>query len=263
MILSIIIPCYNEEQTIKPLLNRILEIDFPIDYEIIIIDDGSIRNQSELIKEEIKLKNIKFIRLTQNQGKGIAIRIGLKYASGDIFVIQDADFEYFPSDIPKLLEPILRDGVNVVYGTRFASRPKFMSKTHYLSNKILTNLTNYIYHIKITDMETGYKLFTKKILNQITLNTREFEFEPEFTAKVTLNGFKIKEIPIRYKYRNFGLSKINWLDGIESLLILYQQRFCPKSKLYQFIYNIYKFHIKKIAFKITKFMSKFIYLRRL
>lgn len=263
MKLSIIIPCYNEEQTIKPLLNSIFKIKFPIDHEIIVVDDGSHRNHREIIKEEIILKKVKFIRLPENQGKGIAIRVGLKYTSGDVFIIQDADFEYFPSDIPKLLEPILKNEADVVYGSRFFIRPKFMSRSHYLANKFLTTLTNFIYHTKLTDMETGYKLFNKRILNNITLNTREFEFEPEITAKIVLNGYKIKELPIKYKYRNYGLSKINWLDGIEGLLILYQQRFCPNSQLYQFIYNVYKHHAKRIIFKMTKFMAKFIYIRRI
>lgn len=107
MKLSIIIPCYNEENTIKPLLNTLFKIEFPIDKEIIMIDDGSLTNHKTILKEEIKSKKIKFIRLPKNQGKGVAIRIGLKYASGDIFIIQDADFEYLHSDIPRLLKPFL------------------------------------------------------------------------------------------------------------------------------------------------------------
>ncbi|MFX1320956.1 MAG: glycosyltransferase family 2 protein [Promethearchaeota archaeon] len=262
MKLSIIIPCYNEEKTIKDLLKNIFEIQFPIDREIIVIDDGSLRNLKEIIKEEIISRKIKFIRLPQNQGKGIAIRVGLKYASGDIFIIQDADFEYFPSDIPKLLNPILKNETNVVYGTRFATRPKFMSKTHYLANKFLTKITNFLYCSNLTDMETGYKLFTKKVLNKITLYTREFEFEPEITAKILLSGFKIYELPIQYRYRHFGLTKINWLDGLEGVLILLQNRYFHNSRLYQFIYEIFKYHMKKIILKLTKWIAKVIHLRR-
>ncbi len=178
MKLSIIIPCYNEEETIKDLLKNLFIIQFPIEREIIVIDDGSEQNLKGILKKEIISKKIKYIRIPQNQGKGIAIRVGLKYASGDIFIIQDADFEYFPSDIPKLLTPILNDKCNVVYGTRFSTRPKFMSNTHYYANKLLTKITNFLYHTNLTDMETGYKLFTTKVLKKITLNTREFEFEP-------------------------------------------------------------------------------------
>ena len=235
MKLSIIIPCYNEEKTIKDLLKNLFEIDFPIEREIIVIDDGSRRNLKEIVKEEINSKKIQFIRLPQNQGKGIAIRVGLKYASGDIFIIQDADFEYFPSDIPKLLNPILKHKFNVVYGTRFATKPKLMSRTHYLANKFLTKITNFLYHTNLSDMETGYKLFTKKVLNSITLKTREFEFEPEITAKIILSGFRIYELPIQYRYRHFGLAKINWLDGVEGALVLLQNRYFSNSKLYQFL----------------------------
>ena len=263
MKLSIIIPCYNEEETIKPLLKSLFEINFPIEREIIVIDDGSRNNQKNIIKEEIASNKIKFIRLPKNQGKGVAIRIGLRHATGDIFVIQDADFEYYPSDIPKLLDPILKRETHVVYGTRFSKRPEFMSPSHYKANKLLTGITNFIYKTEITDMETGYKLFTREILDKITLTTREFEFEPEITAKIVLNGYKIKEIPIKYHYRKFGAAKINWLDGIEGLLVLIKLRYFPNSKLYQFVYRIYKFHVKKIVLRLTYFIGKVIYLRRI
>jgi len=261
--LSIIIPCYNEEQTIKPLLKSLFEVKFPINREIIIVDDGSHRNHKEIIQEEIKSNQVIFIRLPHNQGKGVAIRVGLRNATGDVFIIQDADFEYFPTDIPKLLEPILNNEVKVVYGTRFSKRPEFMATSHYRANKLLSLITNFIYKTELTDMETGYKLFTKEVLDNIKLTTREFEFEPEITAKIALNGYKIKEIPIDYHYRKFGAAKINWLDGLEGLLILIKLRFFPNSKLYQFFYRIYKFHVKKIVLKLTLFISKVIYLRRI
>jgi len=236
---------------------------FPIEKEIIVIDDGSSRNLKEIIEDEIKNKKVKFIRLSKNQGKGIAIRMGLKYASGDIIIIQDADFEYFPTDIPRLLQPILRKETEVVYGTRFNKKPEMMSRSHYLANKLLTKITNLIYHSSLTDMETGYKLFTKKVLGKIKLNTRQFEFEPEITAKVLLNGFTILELPIKYKYREFEVAKINWLDGIESILILIQLRYCPESKIYQYLYYIYKFHVKKIILILTRNIQNYIYLRRI
>ena len=252
MKLSIIIPCYNEENTIKLLLNRLFEVEFPIEREIIVVDDGSRKNHKEIIKEEIVEKKVKFIRLPKNQGKGIAVRIGLKHASGDIFIIQDADFEYFPSDIPNLLKPILNKEAHVVYGSRFESFTKMMAKSHLMGNKILTKLTNMLYKTDITDMETGYKLFTKNVLNNISLFAREFEFEPEFTSKVILKGYKIKELPIKYQYRDFGVAKINLLDGIESVLILFQYRYFKNSKFFQYFYNIYKFHFKKIGNKLLK-----------
>lgn len=260
--LSIIVPCYNEEKTIKDLLKVLFETHLPIEKEIIVVDDGSRINLNEIIEEEINSKKIKFIRLPKNQGKGMAIRIGLKYASGDIFVIQDADFEYYPLDIPKLLGPILKYKTDIVYGTRFSTKPELMSRTHYLANKFLTKITNLLYHTNLTDMETGYKLFTQKVLDSITLKAREFEFEPEITAKILLNDFKIYELPTQYRYRCFGVAKINWLDGIEGVLVLIQNRYFSNSKIYQFLYEIFKFHIKRIILKLTKWISKFIYLRR-
>lgn len=263
MKLSIIIPCYNEEQTIRPLLASLFSVKFPVEREIIVVDDGSHKNHKEFLDQEIKLNQIKFIRLPRNQGKGIAIRIGLKYATGDVFIIQDADFEYFPEDIPLLLQPILNKETKVVYGTRFAVKPEQMAKSHYKANQLLTNITNFIYKTNLTDMETGYKLFTKEVLDKISLTTREFEFEPEITAQIVMNGYLIKEIPIKYQYRMFGAAKINWLDGVEGLLILFKFRYLPNSKLFQLFYRIYKFHVKKIIFRLTTFIAKVIYLRRI
>jgi hypothetical protein len=162
-----------------------------------------------------------------------------------------------------LLEPILNEESEVVYGSRFFEIPEDMAKTHYLANKFLTFLTNLLYQTNLTDMETGYKLFTKNVLNRLTLKTREFEFEPEITSKIILNGFKIKELPIRYHYRKFGNAKINWMDGLEGLMILIQNRFCPNSKLFQFFYDIYKNHFKKIVDHLTKFIAKHIHMRRI
>ena len=258
MKLSIIIPCYNEDRTIKPLLRNLFDVKFPIDREIIVVDDGSKRNLKEIINEEISAKKVKFYRLSKNQGKGVAIRVGLKFAEGDIFIIQDADFEYFPSDIPRLLKPILSKEANVVYGTRYDSFSKFMAKSHLMGNILLTKLTNFLYKVKITDMETGYKLFTKKVLNSITLNAREFEFEPEITSQIILNGYAIKEIPIKYQYRDFGVAKINIFDGFESALVLIQNRYFINSNLFKFFFKLYKFHVKKMGIKFLQLIFFFL-----
>ena len=261
MKLSIIIPCYNEDKTINLLLNSLFKVKFPIENEIIIVDDGSKNNQIEFIREEVLHKNVRFVRLSQNQGKGVAIRIGLYFARGDILIIQDADLEYFPSDIPKLLRPILNKQTQVVYGTRFFGSSYQMAKTHLYGNIFLTKLTNFLYNSNLSDMETGYKMFTRKILNKLNLNAREFEFEPEITAKILLHGFSIIEIPIKYKYRNFGVTKINWLDGLESALILIQYRLFIESKIFRFLLKIYKYHIKNVFNKILKHTINKIYFR--
>ena len=252
MKLSIIIPCYNEEKTIKPLLQNLFKTKFPIAREFIVVDDGSKINHKKIITEEIENKRIIFLRLSKNQGKGVAIRIGLKYASGDLFVIQDADLEYHPSDIPKLVEPLLKKEVEVVYGSRFFTKPKNMKVFHYFGNIILTKLTNLFYNVNLTDMETGYKVFSRKILENLKLSAREFEFEPEITAQIILNGYKIKEIPIKYHIREYGFAKINIFDGIESALVLMKYRYFYDSRVYQFLFNIYKFHFKKIVKKILR-----------
>ena len=254
--LSIIIPCYNEDITLKPLLREIFKVKFPIDFEIIVVDDGSYNNHKFLILEEINSGKVKFIRLKQNQGKGFAIRVGLKYATGDIFIVRDAYLGYLPRDIPKLLTPILKNRTEVVYGTRFLKKPKGMSKSHYMANRFLTLFTRILYKCNITDVETGYKIFTKKALDKIKLNCREFEFEPEITSKFLSKGFKILDVPIVYQYRNHGTSKINWLDGFESLMILIRYRHLPYSLYYQYICKIYKHHVKKVLFKLIDYFKK-------
>ncbi len=254
MKLSIIIPCYNEDRTIRGVLEQIFEVQFPINREIIIVDDGSDTNQSTQIKDFIDKNLVKFFRLKQNHGKGFAIRIGLQRSTGDMILIQDADLEYQPKDILRLLSPIMKKEAKVVFGTRFDSNSIKMSKSHYFGNKLLTRITNLLYGSKITDMETGYKLFSKDILKSIHLNSREFEFEPEFTSKVLLGGYKIIEVPISFHYRKYDETKINVFDGIESLIVLFQNRFFQNSKFFDYFYRIYKFHMKKI---LTKISNKF------
>ena len=145
----------------------------------------------------------------------------------------------------------MRNNVDVVFGTRFAEKPKEMVKSHYFANRFLTKVTNFLYNVNLSDMETGYKLFTRRIFEKIELNAREFEFEPEITSKIILNGYKIKELPIRYHTRRKGSAKINFFDGIDSLLILFKFRFFMNSKIFDFFYKIFKYHFKKIGIKIV------------
>jgi len=262
--LSIIIPCFNENETINQVIEKILKIKFPIERELIIVDDGSRIQQKSFIKSKIDNENIKLLRLKTNQGKGTATRLGLKKAKGDVFIIQDADFEYNPEDILLLLNPILKHQVKVVYGSRFSSKSAVISSVHYLGNKILTRLTNFLYGSKLTDMETGYKMFTKEILENIKFTSTHFELEPEITSKVLKNGYKIIEVPISYHYRKFGYSKITICDGIDAALILLQNRYFENSRMFALLYSFYKLYLyKKFKFSLQYLRQKFRFFRNL
>ncbi|MHA1336652.1 MAG: glycosyltransferase family 2 protein [Promethearchaeota archaeon] len=262
MKISIIIPCYNENTLLTKVLERIFTLNLPYDKEIIIIDDGSDILQSKFIP----LKNkslIKYFRIPINQGKGFAIRVGLRYASGDIIIIQDADCEYDPYDIKKLINPILEKKCYVVYGSRFMEKKIKMTKFHYFGNKILTFFTNILYHTNLTDIETGYKIFSREVIDDIKLNSREFEIEPELTSKIILKNYKIIEIPIKYSYRKKYISKITFLDGIDSFITLLHYRFFPNSKLFEILYKIFKNYFKKklnvILYRMKKFLDENFY----
>jgi len=194
MKLSIIIPVYNEAKTIKEILLRVIKAKLPKDIkrEIIVVDDGSTDETARILKE--KFHNVRDIRLFShkiNRGKGAAIRTGIKGATGDILLIQDADLEYSPQYYPKLLEPIINGRSAVVYGSRLKDlRFKIFGRNrtplplHFLGNKFLTAITNFLYKGKITDMETGYKVFTRKAIEEIKITANRFDFEPEITAKI-------------------------------------------------------------------------------
>lgn len=200
MKLSIIIPVFNEEKTIKKVLAKVRKSNIGnIKKEIIVIDDGSKDKTKEILLKE---KNIIKIFQKRNHGKGFAIRIGLKEATGDIIIIQDADMEY-----GKLLKPILEKKTKVVYGSRFLRKHKARYKTYYLGNKILSWITRMFYARKITDMETCYKVFKKEVIKNIKLKSKRFDFEPEITAKIIKRGYKIIEIPSWYQCRAFREGK--------------------------------------------------------
>ena len=227
--LSIIIPCYNEEQTIKVIIGRIKNIKINLKKEIIVVDDGSTDNSLNLLKS---IKGITLISHDINQGKGAAIRTGLKKASGDIILIQDADLEYDPEDIPKLLEPILDNESKVVYGSRFLEKKfkifdknRIIYPSHLIGNKILSMFTTILYFQKITDMETGYKLFVNSAIKNLNLKANGFDIEPEITAKIKKSGYNILEIPINFKPRLIEEGKkITWKDGVKALWYLFKYR---------------------------------------
>lgn len=229
--LSVIIPVYNEKNTILKVINLVKKQKiYPLKKEIIIIDDGSTDGTRGVLK---KIKGCKIIYHKKNCGKGTAIRTGLRFAKGDIILIQDADLEYNPREYPSLLSPVLKNKYCVVYGSRFKSRKGHLKNNHLtyfihaIGNSFLTHLINLLYFTNLTDMETGYKLFTKEALNKVNpLRARSFDFEPEITAKFLKKGFKIKEIQIDYYSREFSEGKkITWRDGLKAFFILIKYRF--------------------------------------
>jgi len=229
MKLSITIPTYNEGKSIMKVIKKVKKVRLKnITKEVIIIDDSS-TDDTKRILSKLKDKNLKIFFHQKNQGKGAAIRTALKHATGDVILIQDADLEYDPNEYEKLLKPIIEGKTKVVYGSRFESIRKNlekMYKLHYFGNLFLTVVTNILYGAKITDMETGYKVFRKEVIEGIKLRASRFDFEPEITAKILKKGYKIKEVPINFMGRKFSEGKkITWKDGVKALYYLFKYRF--------------------------------------
>jgi len=225
MRLSILIPVYNEKSTILKVIKEVEKVKLPnkLKKEIIIVDDYSTDGTREILK---KIKNYKILYHDKNKGKGSAIRTGLGCATGDIILIQDADLEYSPTEYPNLLKPILANKTEVVYGSRFIQKHEPRYKLYYFGNLLLTWMTNILFGSKISDMETCYKVFTKKVLKDIKLKARRFDFEPEITAKILRIGYSILEVPITYKSRKISEGKkISWKDGIMAAYYLVRYRF--------------------------------------
>jgi glycosyltransferase involved in cell wall biosynthesis len=223
MKLSIIIPVFNEKPTLMELLSRVERLD--LDKEIILVDDGSTDGSKEVL-ESIPPERARTVLHGVNRGKGAAIRSAVPLATGDVIVIQDADLEYDPNDLLKLLKPI-RDGkAHVVYGSRFTGERKNMFFWHWVGNRFLTLVTNILFDTTLSDMETCYKMFRSDIIKDIDLKSRRFEVEVEITAKILKRGYRIYEVPISYAGREFHEGKkITWRDGITALWNLIKYRF--------------------------------------
>ena len=224
MLLSVLIPAYNEINNIEKILNKIGEVDIP--KEIIVVDDGSTDGTRELLTQ-LKSDKIKVVFHEKNQGKGGAIRTAIQHATGDVIIIQDADLEYDPQDYHKLIPLVASGQEKVVYGSRFLNKQnKHSYFSFFLGGQVVTWITNILYLQNLTDEPTCYKVFDATLLKSIKLNCTGFEFCPEVTAKVAKLGFKIPEVPIQYYPRSISEGKkINWKDGVEAIWVLVKYRF--------------------------------------
>jgi glycosyltransferase involved in cell wall biosynthesis len=227
--LSVIMPVYNERTTVAEIIRRVRAVDVPLTVELIVVDDGS-SDGTDKVLSALEDSTVRVLRHEVNQGKGAAIRTGLAKAQGDLVLIQDADLEYDPDDWPRLIDPVLKGKGQVVYGSRFTGERKNMLLLHWVGNRFLSLLTNILYQSTLSDMETCYKLFDRRVLEGITIRSNRFDFEPEITAKVLRRGYRIYEVPISYAGREPSEGKkISWRDGFGALKALIRFRFSRET----------------------------------
>jgi len=216
-----VIPVYNEASTLAKVVNKALAVDFGWEVEIVIVDDGSTDGTPNVIRHLMETHSqIIGVFHQENQGKGAALRSGFKRASGQVVIVQDADLEYDPQEIPKIVNLIFDDIADVVYGSRFitAGPHRVLYFWHYVGNRFLTSLSNIFTGLNLTDMEVCYKAFRKEVLDSIELKEKRFGFEPEVTAKIAHKRWRIYEVPISYYGRTYEEGKkINWKDGLRAL----------------------------------------------
>jgi glycosyltransferase involved in cell wall biosynthesis len=225
MKLSVVIPVYNEKDTVLKVIDRVRSV--ALSKEIIVVDDCSTDGTRELLQSLSPSDDFTIILQSKNAGKGAALRAGFNVVSGDIVVIQDADLEYDPAEYPNLIQPILAGKADVVYGSRFLGGPhRVLLFWHSVGNRFLTTLSNMLTDLNLTDMETCYKVFRADVLKKITLCENRFGFEPEFTAKIGKARFRIYEVPISYSGRDYSEGKkISWKDGIAAIYFILKYTF--------------------------------------
>lgn len=227
MKLTIIMPAYNEKETIAEIVRKVQAVDVGCEKELIIVDDASIDGTKDVLKSMIGQPNLRIIFHEKNCGKGAAIRTGVAHVTGEIVLIQDADLEYDPQDYPRLLRPILEGRADVVYGNRFHGEThRVLYFWHAVGNRMLTLACNMLTNLNLSDMEVGYKAFRADIFHRIRIQSDRFGFEPEVTGKVAKLGCRIYEVPISYYGRTYAEGKkITWRDGFEALWCIVRYRF--------------------------------------
>ncbi|MFN8413493.1 MAG: glycosyltransferase family 2 protein [Anaerolineales bacterium] len=225
MKLSVIIPVYNEVESIKVILERVHATNLVS--EIVVVDDGSKDGTRDVLKSLDGKDTVRVILHEVNKGKGAAVRTGMQAATGDVLLIQDADLEYDPRDFPELLKPIQEGLADVVYGSRFLGRAHRVTMFwHMVANRMLTFMTNILYNTILTDMETGYKVFKREVINGMVIRANSFNFEPEFTAKILKRNYRIFEVPITFNPRDYSQGKkIKLHDAFEAVWALIKYKF--------------------------------------
>ena len=214
-LLSVIMPVYNERETLTEILAQVRAVD--LEKEIVVVDDGSTDGTRDVLREVEKRGDLKVFYHQANRGKGAAVRTALEHACGDFIVIQDADLEYLPSEYPLLLNPIRMGQADVVYGSRFLGTHRVFYFWHYVGNRLLTLVSNMMTNLNLTDMETCYKMFRREVLESLEIEENRFGLEPEMTAKLALGGWRIYEVGISYSGRTYAEGKkINWKDGVSA-----------------------------------------------
>jgi glycosyltransferase involved in cell wall biosynthesis len=223
-LLSVVMPVYNERQTVEEIIRRVLAV--PMRIELIVVDDVSTDGTTDILEALQRELGFTLLKQPQNGGKGSALRRGFAAVTGDLLIIQDADLEYHPEEFPLLTTLITSGRADVVYGSRFLGTHRVFLLTHYLGNRLLTFMTNVLYNTMLTDMETCYKVMRVDVLRSFALHSNGFGIEPELTAKIFKRGYKVYEVPISYDGRGYEEGKkITWRDGVVALWVLLKYRF--------------------------------------